>query len=46
MGRANALAELNEILLTRSPLYAQAALTVDTDGKGVVDAVETIRAVG
>jgi len=46
MGRANALAELNEILLTRSPLYAQAALTVDTDGRSIADAVETIRRAG
>lgn len=42
-GRANALAELKEILLTRSPLYAQATLTVDTEGGTVGDAVDVIR---
>ncbi len=43
MGRANALAELKDILLTRSPLYAQAALTVDTEGRTVQEAVDAIQ---
>lgn len=38
-GRENALAELEEILEARSPLYAQAAWTVETEGRSVAEAV-------
>ena len=38
-GRANALAELKEILEARTPLYAQAGWTLETEGRGVDDAV-------
>lgn len=38
-GRANALAELKEILEARTPLYAQAAWTLETERKGVGEAV-------
>ncbi|MSP56469.1 MAG: helix-turn-helix domain-containing protein [Myxococcales bacterium] len=38
-GRANALMELKEILGARTPLYAQAAWTLETEFKGVGEAV-------
>lgn len=41
-GRANALAELEGILSLRTPLYAQAGLHVDTEGRGVEEVVGEI----
>lgn len=41
-GRANALAELEGILSLRTPLYAQAELHVDTQGRGIDTVVEEI----
>lgn len=38
-GRPDALGELTQILQERAPLYAQAALTVDTEALGVAGAV-------
>lgn len=42
-GRANALAELKEILRERTPLYAMAAVTVRTEEGSVAEAVEGVR---
>lgn len=41
-GRANALTELKSILARRSPLYAQAGLTVDTEQAGIDGSVQKI----
>ncbi len=43
-GRSNVLAELQEILEARTPLYAQAAWTVETEGRAV--SVATAELVG
>lgn len=43
-GRADALAELKDILRARSPLYAQAQRTVETEGRAVAEVVAELRA--
>ena len=46
-GRADALAELREILRVRDPLYALAHATMDTDNSDVASVVErTLSAIG
>ena len=41
-GRPDALAELEEILAERAPLYAMADVTLDTDALGVDGAVAAL----
>jgi XRE family aerobic/anaerobic benzoate catabolism transcriptional regulator len=42
-GRADALTELKDILRVRGPLYAQAALTVETEGRMIAEVVAEAR---
>jgi hypothetical protein len=43
-GRPQARAELESILDTRAPLYAQADVSLDTDALGVVGVVDRLAA--
>ncbi|MFT5682395.1 MAG: XRE family aerobic/anaerobic benzoate catabolism transcriptional regulator [Myxococcota bacterium] len=45
-GRPDALRELTEILTARQPLYAMAAITLDTDALGIDGVVERLAALG
>ena len=45
-GRPRAMNELRQLLVTRTPLYEQASVTVDTSGRTVSDVVERIVELG